>query len=153
MKCALIFAVLGLTVASGSPVERIVKLLETLKAKTEGDGQNEQQIYDKYACWCEKTTTRKAADIVQAQEDLRALGQRILKLKGKVATRTAEIAELSEKIQANEEEQESLTAVRRKQNTAWMEESVELNKLWPHSRQPLACSPRQQHLDSSRCLR
>merc|ERR1719498_876628 len=125
MKCALIFAVLGLTVASGSPVERIVKLLETLKAKTEGDGKNEQQIYDKYACWCEKTSTRKANDIVQAQEDLRALGQRILKLKGKIATRTAEIAELTQNIKDNEEEQERLTAIRQKQNAAWAEESAE----------------------------
>merc|ERR1719498_1260772 len=128
MKCALIFAVLGLTVASGSPVERIVKLLETLKAKTEGDGKAEQQIYDKYACWCEKTSTRKANDIVQAQEDLRALGQRILKLKGKIATRTAEIAELTQNIKDNEEEQESLTAVRQKQNAAWSEESAEVKQ-------------------------
>ena len=34
------------------------------------------------------TSTRKANDIVQAQADMRALGQRILKLKGKIATRT-----------------------------------------------------------------
>merc|ERR1719174_1157453 len=114
--------------AAGSPVERIVKLLETLKGKTEGDAKAEQQIYDKYACWCEKTSTRKANDIVQAQEDLRSLGQRILKLKGKIATRAAEIAELTENIKSNEEEQEHLTAVREKQNKAWMEESAEVKQ-------------------------
>merc|ERR1719352_710293 len=127
MKCSLL-SVLGFlclsaasssSASAGSPVEQIVNLLKTLKGKTEGDGKAEQQIYDKYACWCEKTSTRKANDIVQAGEDLRALGQRILKLKGKVATRTAEIAELTENIQSNEAEQEHLTAVREKQNTAW----------------------------------
>merc|ERR1719271_180654 len=118
----------ALETAAGSPVERIVKLLETLKGKTEGDAKAEQQIYDKYACWCEKTSTRKANDIVQAQEDLRSLGQRILKLKGKIATRAAEIAELTENIKSNEEEQEHLTAVREKQNTAWMEESTEVKQ-------------------------
>merc|ERR1712187_809385 len=82
-------------------------------------------IYAKYACCCEKTSKRKAADIVQAQEDLRELGQRILKLKGKIATRTAEIAELTENIKANEAQQEELTAVRQKQNAAWMAESAE----------------------------
>merc|ERR1719174_3307008 len=134
MKCTLVLVIglLGFSAATrsdaGSPVERIVKLLETLKAKTEGDGKNEQQIYDKYACWCEKTSTRKANDIVQAQEDLRSLGQRILKLKGKIATRAAEIAELTENIKSNEEEQEHLTAVREKQNTAWMEESTEVKQ-------------------------
>merc|ERR1719174_165881 len=134
MKCTLVLVIglLGFSAATrsdaGSPVERIVKLLETLKAKTEGDGKNEQQIYDKYACWCEKTSTRKANDIVQAQEDLRALGQRILKLKGKIATRTAEIAELTQNIKDNEEEQETLTAVRQKQNKAWAEESEEVKQ-------------------------
>merc|ERR1719218_129455 len=89
---------LGLTTAvatksdEGSPVERIVKLLTTLKVKTVGDGKAEQQIYDKYACWCETTSKRKASDIEQAEDDLRSLGQTILKLKGTIATRTAEIA-------------------------------------------------------------
>merc|ERR1719261_2022155 len=134
MKLALLASLalvgLSLTTASAvaSPVERIVKLLESLKAKTEGDGKAEQQIYDKYACWCEKTSTRKANDIVQAQEDLRALGQRILKLKGKIATRTAEIAELTENIEDNEAQQEQLTSVRQKQNSAWSEESAEVKQ-------------------------
>jgi hypothetical protein len=109
-------------------VERIVKLLQTLKEKTTNTGKAEQQIYDKYACWCETTSTRKANDIVQAQEDLRSPGQRILKLKGKIATRTAEIAELTQNIQDNEEQQEQLTAVREKQNKAWMEESAEVKQ-------------------------
>jgi hypothetical protein len=132
MKFSLVFIVasLGLAVASatGSPVEQIVNLLKELKGKTENDGKAEQQIYDKYACWCETTSTRKANDIVQAQADLRSLGQRILKLKGKVATRTAEIAELTENIESNEAEQEQLTAVREKQNKAWMTESAEVKQ-------------------------
>jgi hypothetical protein len=113
---------------AGSPVEQIVNLLKELKEKTVNDGKHEQQIYDKYACWCETTSKRKADDIVQAQEDMRSLGQRILKLKGKVATRTAEIAELTENIQSNEAEQEQITAVREKQNKAWMEESAEVKQ-------------------------
>jgi hypothetical protein len=111
--------------ANGSPVEQVVQLLTKLKAAAESDGKVEQQVYDKYACWCEKTSKRKADDIVTADADLRSLGQRILKLKGKVATRAAEIAELTENIKSNEAEQEELTAVRTKQNTAWMEESAE----------------------------
>jgi len=110
---------------AGSPVERIVKMLEDVKATTVGDGKAEQQIYDKYACWCETTSARKANNIVDAQNDLRALGQRILKLKGTVATRAAEIAELSDDITSNENEQEMLTSVREKQNAAWAAESAE----------------------------
>merc|ERR1719162_565140 len=59
---------------------------------------------------------------------MRSLGQRILKLKGTVATRAAEIAELSDQIKSNENEQESLTAVRKKQNGAWAEETAEVKQ-------------------------
>jgi len=135
MKSATLFVfVLGLATAAatntetGSPVERIVKLLETLKGKTLDEQKHEQQIYDKYACWCETTSTRKANDIVEAQGQMRALGQRILKLKGKIATRTAEIAELAENIADNENQQEQLTAVRQKQNAEYMESSDEVKQ-------------------------
>merc|ERR1719428_1568303 len=124
---AVIFA-LSLSSIAASPVEQVVKLLETLKSAAESDGEVEQQVYDKYACWCEKTSKRKADDIVTADADLRSLGQRILKLKGKIATRAAEIAELTTNIKANEAQQEELTAVRQKQNAAWMEESAEVKQ-------------------------
>jgi len=126
--------VLGLSAAAasnantGSPVERIVKLLEAVKATTVADGKSEQQIYDKYACWCETTSTRKANDIVEAKAALRSLGQRILKLKGTVATRTSEIADLTQEINDNVAEQESLTAIREKQNGEWMASSAEVKQ-------------------------
>merc|ERR1719482_658471 len=113
---------------AGSPVERVVNLLKDVQASTIADGKSEQQTYDKYACWCETTTKRKADDIDQARADLRSLGQRILKLKGTVATRAAEIAELTDSIKPNENEQESLTAVREKQNGAWAAETDEVKQ-------------------------
>jgi hypothetical protein len=108
-----------------APVTRIVNLLEELKAKATQDGKVEQQIYDKYACWCEKTSKRKADDIVEGQAELRSLGQTILKLKGRVAVLTAEIEELTRKIAENVDAQEKATAIRQKENGAWMAESVE----------------------------
>merc|ERR1719160_221251 len=105
MKCTLAFAALLLlgAVAPGacSPLEKVVELLTDLKTRIVTDGEIEQKAYDKYACWCENTSKRKADAIVQAKADLRALGQEILKLKGVVAVRTAEIAELKAEMKAN----------------------------------------------------
>jgi len=111
---------------SAGPVDKVVDLLKDMKARIEADGEAEQMMYDKYACWCEKTSDRKAKAITKAQDDLRDLGQLILKLKGKVATLIAEIAELGQKIKENEEAQAEATSIRQKENEQFMEETTEM---------------------------
>merc|ERR1719282_1447634 len=116
------------TSAQVSPVERVVRLLEDLKEKLSRDEKQEQQAYDKYACWCVKTTARKAAAITDAQDDLRALGQAILSLKGRVATLTSEIDELNAGIKENQKVQATLTSIRQKENSAFMTETAEMKQ-------------------------
>merc|ERR1719265_703388 len=82
-------------------------------------------MFDKYACWCEETTAKKALAIKEAQEKIQALSTTILQLKGTVAVRTAELEELAKRIAANEEEQKSATAVRQKGNAEFMTEKLE----------------------------
>jgi len=124
MKFPAFLALALLSAASGSPVEKVVELLTDLKARIVTDGETEQKAYDKYACWCDTTTSRKANAIVQAKADLRALGQSILKLKGKVATRNAEIAELNADMKENQDQQDDATAVRNKENANYMAETT-----------------------------
>jgi len=129
---SLVLALVGAGVTDGartaSPVERVVILLKDIAGKLEADGKAEQQMYDKYACWCEKTSLRKAQAIEKAQEDLRALGQEILKFKALVNVRTAEIAKLTKEIKANKQEQADATQVRSNQNGAWVAEVTEMKK-------------------------
>jgi peptidoglycan hydrolase CwlO-like protein len=107
------------------PVTRVVSLLEELQGKIEADGEAEQKVYDKFACWCETTTGRKAAAITEAREELKQLGTTILKLKGTIATRAAEIKELIADIKDNEEAQKKATKIRAKENAAYMAERAE----------------------------
>merc|ERR1719454_975606 len=108
---SVVVAFLCLTIASASqgPVTKVVELIEELKAKIEADGKMEQQIYDKYACWCETTSARKANDIHTAMSDIKSLGTKILELKGLVATRESEIAQDSMDIQSNQKAQDEAT--------------------------------------------
>jgi len=122
--CSMEIAV-GSSQGAGSPVEQVVQLLTELKSKLEMDEKVEQQVYDKFACWCEKTTARKAKAIEDAQEELRRLGQKMLKLKGTIATLAAEIEELKAAIKANKEAQAEATALREKENAAWKAETDE----------------------------
>lgn len=113
---------------TASPVERVVKLLQKLAAQIETDKKSETEIYNKYACWCEKTVTRKAANIDDGYAEMRALSQKILILKGTVATLKSEIAKLAAEIKQNEEDQADATNIRSKQNAAFMTEAEEMKE-------------------------
>jgi len=107
-------------------VTRVVGLLTDLQTRIEKDGESEQATYDKYACWCEKTTGKTAATITTVKDILKTTGNTILKLKGSVATLSSEIAGLSEDIKKNQDQQAEQTSIREKENTAFMAEKVEL---------------------------
>merc|ERR1719345_399529 len=118
--------VAGAARGSGEVVSRVVTLIEELKAKITQDGKIEQKMYDKYACWCETTSARKANDIHQAMADIKSLGTKILELKGLVATRTSEIAQLSLEISSNQMAQDEATGIRQRENGAYMGEKTEM---------------------------
>jgi len=111
--------------AVAGPVDKVVTLLKELQANLDSDEKAEQSVYDKYACWCEETTARKAKNIEDAKDDMQRLGQDILKQKGTVAVRTDEIEEKQVQIKENEEAQETATGARTKENAAWQSESAE----------------------------
>jgi len=107
-------------------VTRVVGLLTDLQTRIEKDGESEQATYDKYACWCEKTTGKTAATITTVKDILKTTGNTILKLKGSVATLSSEIAGLSEDIKKNQDQQAEQTNILEKENASFMAEKVEL---------------------------
>merc|ERR1719428_2054233 len=85
-------------------------------------------MYDKYACWCETTTARKAGDIHQGMADIKSLGSKILSLKGKVATLSSEISELSKGLKDSQQAQDEATGIRQKENGEYMSEKAEMEQ-------------------------
>jgi len=106
-------------------IERVVKLMGELKDKIRQDGEDEQASYDKYACWCEETLGKKAADISTAKEAIDALQTEIEKLKGELATHNADIAQLKKDIAANVESQREATEVRDKEREGYEDDKNE----------------------------
>lgn len=114
-----------------SPVTRIVGLIKELKAKIHADGKAEQLVYDKYACWCETMTKKKADDIHTAMSDIKDLGVKILAFKSKVQSLSNDIAGLSTKMSENQAAQDSATAIKQKN-------SADYNALKAFSEETLA---------------
>merc|ERR1719502_1701784 len=110
---------------SGTPMARVVSLLTELRARIEADGKQEQKSYDKFACWCEKTLARKAADISAAKERIEELQNLIYQLKGDLGSHGAEIKQLEKDIAANLEAQREATEVRDKENGEYQSERTE----------------------------
>mmetsp|Transcript_57530 Transcript_57530/g.132618 ORF Transcript_57530/g.132618 Transcript_57530/m.132618 type:complete len:685 (-) Transcript_57530:51-2105(-) len=113
---------------TASPVSRVVNLIREMRAKIVADEKAEQQVYDRYACWCEKTTTRKAKDIEDARTKIGELGSEISAKKGKLATLGAALQGLMEGIEDNEIEMHNATTLRARQNAAFQHEKSELSE-------------------------
>mmetsp|Transcript_83100 Transcript_83100/g.240066 ORF Transcript_83100/g.240066 Transcript_83100/m.240066 type:complete len:713 (+) Transcript_83100:52-2190(+) len=111
--------------ASSTPMERVAQLLVQMKNRVEADGMLEQQSYDKYACWCEETTARKAKDIARDKEIIEQTQAEIIKLEAEVASHQAEIKQTKKEITENLEAQREATALRDKENAEYAVERTE----------------------------
>jgi len=109
-----------------NPVERVVQLIEGLKSKIIADGTAEQQVYDKYACWCEKTTARKAAAIENAKQLIDELSKSILELKGRLGSYVAEIAKLEKDVAETKQAIEEAEEQRKKENADYLKKKAAL---------------------------
>merc|ERR1719446_32785 len=126
MKLAVCIALCALVGAHAStPMAQTVQLIEDLEKQVNADGKKEQEDFDAYACWCEKTMERKAGDISAAKELITETNILIKKLKGEIASHGAEIEQLKKDIaQANEAIKEA-TEVRMKDHNDYMGERTE----------------------------
>ena len=113
---------LQLAVTTGSPVEKVVELIKELKGKIETDAANEQKVYDKFACWCEETTSRKATAIIDEKQLIGTTTTKILTRKGKIATLASEVADCEAHIAKNDESMKEETGIRTKENGEYQAE-------------------------------
>jgi len=96
-----------------------------MKATIEKEALVEQKSYDKYACWCEDTMARKAADIANGKETSKKLQVLIEKLNGDLGSISAEISQLKKDLAANVEAQNEATKIRDKENAEYVAEKTE----------------------------
>jgi DNA repair exonuclease SbcCD ATPase subunit len=104
---------------------RTVQLIEQLRKEITADGKAEQASYDSYACWCEKTMERKAADISAEKELITETQILIKKLKGEIASHGAEIEQLKKDIAQNLASVKDATDLRNKENKEYQEDRSE----------------------------
>jgi len=113
-------------VAAQSPVTRVVEMISGLKAKIQTDAKVEQAVYDKFACWCEKTTASKAAAIEDAKVSIEDLSKSILERKGRLGSFGADVSFLKKNIADKTESITKSTEIRKKENEEYVEKKAAL---------------------------
>jgi len=134
MKCqaassaaaVLLLACVGAVSGQDGPVDKVVNLLKELKARMTSDQTKEQGLYDKYACWCETTTDRKAKAVAKAEADLKYWGEEIMRLSVESSVEGEKIKKLEKDISENIESQELATKLRQDENAKYQSETAEI---------------------------
>lgn len=107
MKCRLAFvAVAGLVSAASAsvqssgdhPVEKVIKLLQSLTAKTMAEGKTEALSYQKFEKWCADSEKTLAKAIAGEKESVSSLESNVAAKEQEVATLTREIVALEKEL-------------------------------------------------------
>jgi type I site-specific restriction endonuclease len=118
----------GTDASSGSkdtPVTRVVKLLEEMKATLTKEMEEDAALYDKLACWCNNNEYEKTNAIKEAEASIADLTSSIEADTAKVAELKTTLKQLEEEIASNKKALAEATAMREKEAAAFHEMETE----------------------------
>merc|ERR1719263_762938 len=77
--------------AKNRPVSKVITLLKDMLKQLEKEAEEDEEIYDKIACWCETNDKEKTKSIAEAEERITDLTTKIEELTATSSRLTAEI--------------------------------------------------------------
>jgi len=99
-----------------SPVQKVIELMDELKAKVQGDLKREEGLMAEYANWCDEEKNEKEGAITSGKRTMGDRAATIEDTSGRIAALTTEVEELAGKISASEADLAKATDLRRKEN-------------------------------------
>merc|ERR1719355_78038 len=101
--------------AKNRPVAKVVALLKDMLTQMEKEGEEDEEIYDKMACWCETNDKEKTKSIEEAEAHITDLTAMIEEMTAASARLNTEIKNLEGEVAKNQEALDKATALRQKQ--------------------------------------
>jgi soluble cytochrome b562 len=124
---AFMLALLCLATASSvSPVQKVIQLLDELKAKVEGDLASEEKAMEEYTAWCDEESNSKEDAITSSKRTIDDLSATIEDAKGTIVTLTSTVEDLTSKISASESDLADAQKIRSKENKDFLAAEKEL---------------------------
>merc|ERR1719320_423297 len=101
--------------AKNRPVSKVITLLKDMLKQLEKEAEEDEEIYDKMACWCETNDKEKTKAIADAEAKIADLTTKIEELTASSSRLGAEIKNLEKEVAQNQEALDKATAIREKQ--------------------------------------
>merc|ERR1712032_1548103 len=112
--------------AKNRPVSKVITLLKDMLKQLEKEAEEDEEIYDKVACWCETNDKEKTKAIADAEAKIADLTTKIEELTAASARLNTEIKNLEKEVAANQEALDQATAIREKQLAEFNAEEKDL---------------------------
>jgi len=101
--------------AKNRPVSKVITLLKDMMAQLEKEAEEDEEIYDQLACWCETNDKEKTKAVADAEGRIEDLTTKIEEMTAGSARLNTEIKNLEKEIAENQEALDQATAIREKQ--------------------------------------
>merc|ERR1719274_306304 len=101
--------------AKNRPVSKVITLLKDMLIQLQKEAEEDEEIYDKLACWCETNDREKTKAIKEAEAKISALVTKIEELSALSSQLSTEIENLEKDIAKYQESLDKATAIRQKE--------------------------------------
>jgi DNA repair exonuclease SbcCD ATPase subunit len=108
--------------AKNRPVSKVITLLKDMLKQLEKEAEEDEEIYDRMACWCETNDKEKTKSIADAEARISDLTTKIEELTASSARLNTEIKNLEKEVAENQAALDKATAIRQKQLAEFNEE-------------------------------
>merc|ERR1719409_496274 len=100
--------------AKNRPVSKVIDLLKDMKKQLEEEAKADEEVYDKFACWCETNDKEKTKAIADAEARINDLNIAIEELTAASVRLNKEIKILEKEVSENQASLAKATALREK---------------------------------------
>merc|ERR1719514_26233 len=97
--------------AKNRPVSKVITLLKDMLKQLEKEAEEDEEIYDKMACWCETNDKEKTKSIADAEARISDLTTKIEELTASSARLNTEIKNLEKEVAENQAALDKATAI------------------------------------------
>eukprot|EP00446_Apocalathium_sp_SHHI-4_P091852 CAMPEP_0177456820 /NCGR_PEP_ID=MMETSP0369-20130122/12649_1 /TAXON_ID=447022 ORGANISM="Scrippsiella hangoei-like, Strain SHHI-4" /NCGR_SAMPLE_ID=MMETSP0369 /ASSEMBLY_ACC=CAM_ASM_000364 /LENGTH=677 /DNA_ID=CAMNT_0018929793 /DNA_START=57 /DNA_END=2090 /DNA_ORIENTATION=- len=114
------------TDAKNRPVSKVITLLKDMLTQLEKEAEEDEEIYDKMACWCQTNDREKTKSIADAEARIEDLTNKIEELTAVSARLNTEIKNHEKEVAENQASLDKATAIREKQLAEFNAEEKDL---------------------------